>query len=113
MLVAPGLSTTLPCLVENKVRKREEEQEASYMHSYYYASSQVGECRWSKGGKPVGMFGGKYEMRGDTEQGDCSLTLHSLDLRIDDGQWQCQVSMGRSDKYFCLDLHFLCVGDSQ
>ena len=54
----------------------------------------MGECRWSKGGKPVGMFGGKYEMRGDTEQGDCSLTLHSLDLRIDDGQWQCQVSQG-------------------
>ena len=52
----------------------------------------MGECRWSKGGKPVGMFGGKYEMRGDTEQGDCSLTLHTLDLRIDDGQWQCQVS---------------------
>ena len=40
----------------------------------------------------MGMFGGKYEMRGATEQGDCSLTLHSLDLRIDDGQWQCQVS---------------------
>ena len=59
-----------------------------------FSSLQVGECRWSKGGKPVGMFGGKYEMRGDTEQGDCSLTLHSLDLRIDDGQWQCQVSKG-------------------
>ena len=42
----------------------------------------------------MGMFGGKYEMRGDTEEGDCSLTLHSLDLRIDDGQWQCQVSQG-------------------
>ena len=39
----------------------------------------------------MGLFGGKYEMRGDTEGGDCSLTLHSLDLRIDDGQWQCQV----------------------
>ena len=38
------------------------------------------------------MFGGKYEMRGATDQGDCSLTLYSLDLRIDDGQWQCQVS---------------------
>ena len=59
---------------------------------FNFSSLQVGECRWSKGGKPVGMFGGKYEMRGDTEQGDCSLTLHTLDLRIDDGQWQCQVS---------------------
>ena len=53
----------------------------------------MGECRWSKGGKPVGMFGGKYEMRGATDQGDCSLTLYSLDLRIDDGQWQCQVTL--------------------
>ena len=39
------------------------------------------------------MFGGKYEMRGATDQGDCSLTLYSLDLRIDDGQWQCQVTL--------------------
>ena len=52
---------------------------------------QLGECRWSKAGKPVGMFGGKYELRGDTGAGDCSLTLHTVDLRIDDGQWQCQV----------------------
>ena len=39
----------------------------------------------------MGMFGGKYELRGDTGAGDCSLTLHTVDLRIDDGQWQCQV----------------------
>ena len=71
MLVAPGLSTTLPCLVDNK----------------------VGECRWSKAGKPVGMFDGKYEMRGDLESGDCSLTVYTVNLRIDDGQWQCQVTM--------------------
>ena len=45
------------------------------------------------------MFGGKYEMRGATDQGDCSLTLYSLDLRIDDGQWQCQVTL---TLYFCL-----------
>ena len=69
VLVAPGLSTTLPCLVDNK----------------------VGECRWSKAGKPVGMFDGKYEMRGDLESGDCSLTVYTVNLRIDDGQWQCQV----------------------
>ena len=54
---------------------------------------QLGECRWSKAGKPVGMFGGKYELRGDTGAGDCSLTLHTVDLRIDDGQWQCQVGI--------------------
>ena len=49
------------------------------------------------------MFGGKYEMRGATDQGDCSLTLYSLDLRIDDGQWQCQVSQ-RHLREVC--LHF-------
>ena len=41
----------------------------------------------------MGMFGGKYELRGDTGAGDCSLTLHTVDLRIDDGQWQCQVGI--------------------
>ncbi len=65
--------------------------------THFNYPSQVGECRWSKGGKPVGMFGGKYEMRGATDQGDCSLTLYSLDLRIDDGQWQCQVSRRHFD----------------
>ena len=93
MLVAPGLSTTLPCLVDNKVMRGKQKNTSFNLFSNF-SSLQVGECRWSKGGKPVGMFGGKYEMRGATEQGDCSLTLHSLDLRIDDGQWQCQVSKG-------------------
>ena len=58
----------------------------------YCLVHQVGECRWSKGGKPVGMWGGKYELLGDTGAGDCSLTIVATDLRIDDGQWQCQVS---------------------
>ena len=40
----------------------------------------------------MGMFDGKYEMRGDMEAGDCSLTLYTVDLRIDDGAWQCQVT---------------------
>merc|ERR550539_27115 len=38
------------------------------------------------------MFEGKYEMRGDREAGDCSLTVSSVDLKIDDGGWQCQVT---------------------
>ena len=70
VLIVPGSSTTLPCVIDNK----------------------MGECRWSKAGKPVGMFDGKYEMRGNMEGGNCSLTLYTVDLRIDDGAWQCQVT---------------------
>ena len=70
LVVAPGSEARLPCFVENK----------------------AGECRWSLEGKPVGMFEGKYEMRGDREGGDCSLTVSSVDLKIDDGGWQCQVT---------------------
>ena len=70
ILAAPGSEARLECFVERK----------------------VGECRWSLEGKPVGMFEGKYEMRGDTERGDCSVTVSSVDLKIDDGAWQCQVT---------------------
>ena len=38
------------------------------------------------------LFKGKYEMRGDINIGDCSLTVFSVDLRIDDGMWQCGVT---------------------
>lgn len=70
LVVAPGTEARLECFVENK----------------------AGECRWSLEGKPVGMFEGKYEMRGDQEGGDCSITVSSVDLKIDDGGWQCQVT---------------------
>ena len=70
VVVAPGTQARLECFVENK----------------------AGECRWSLEGKPVGMFDGKYEMRGDREGGACSITVSSVDLKIDDGGWQCQVT---------------------
>jgi len=67
-LVAPGHNTTLTCLVDN----------------------MVGECRWQKEGKPVGLFPGKYSVA--MVKGDCSLTISNVDLKIDDGEWECQVT---------------------
>ena len=82
--IVPG-SVTLTCLVSNK----------------------GGECRWQKDGKvrhsllycqllimivqPVGMYPGKYSL--SSSPGDCSLSLQEVDIRLDDGQWQCQVTI--------------------
>ena len=65
--MCPG-SVTLTCLVTNK----------------------GGECRWQKDGKPVGMHPGKYSLA--PAEGDCSLSIQDVDIRLDDGQWQCQVT---------------------
>ena len=65
--ICPG-SVTLTCLVTNK----------------------GGECRWQKDGKPVGMYPGKYSLA--TAEGDCSLIIQDVDIRLDDGQWACQVT---------------------
>ena len=72
MLVAPGSNTTLSCLVMNM-------------------GSQA-ECRWQRDGKPVGLFPGKYSLPPSTPPGDCSLTIARVDLLLDDGEWQCQVT---------------------
>ena len=39
--------------------------------------------------QPVGMFPGKYSI--PAVKGDCSLSISNVDLRLDDGQWECQV----------------------
>ena len=39
--------------------------------------------------QPVGMYPGKYSL--SSSPGDCSLSLQEVDIRLDDGQWQCQV----------------------
>ena len=36
------------------------------------------------------MFTGKYSM--DGKSGDCSLTIINVNLKLDDGEWECQVS---------------------
>ncbi len=43
--------------------------------------------------QPVGMEPGKYEMRGG--RGDCTLTLLTTEMKIDDGVWECQVRENR------------------
>ena len=86
LVVSPGSNTTLSCLVEN----------------------MGGECRWQKDGKvsihhgwkvdkslpiqPVGIFPGKYTLAKPVTEGDCSLTIFSVDLKLDDGEWECQVT---------------------
>ena len=40
--------------------------------------------------QPVGLFPGKYSVA--MVKGDCSLTISNVDLKIDDGEWECQVS---------------------
>ena len=41
--------------------------------------------------QPVGMYPGKYSL--SSSPGDCSLSLQEVDIRLDDGQWQCQVTI--------------------
>ena len=73
LLVAPGSNVTLACLVSNM--------------------GTQAECRWQKNGKPVGLFSGKYSLPASaTQPGDCSLTIARVDLMLDDGEWQCQVT---------------------
>ena len=39
----------------------------------------------------MGLYPGKYSVAGQAE-GDCSLTVHDVDIKLDDGEWQCQVT---------------------
>ena len=77
--VNPGGSIRLPCQVE----------------------SMKGECRWEKDGVPVGLYPGKYEMRGQVggdqpnggpNSGDCGLDILGASIEYDNGVWQCQVT---------------------
>ena len=68
--VNPGEIAMLTCIITNK----------------------EGECRWERGGVPIGMFRDKYEWAGDRAQGDCSLLVRDADTEWDDGSWQCSVS---------------------
>ena len=72
ILVVPGTNTTLECLVENM--------------------GDHAECRWQKNGKPVGLFPEKYSLPTPMIAGNCSLTISGVDLVLDDGEWQCQVT---------------------
>ena len=75
VFVNPGGSTVLSCVITDK----------------------GGDCRWEKrtlGGLsvPVGIYPGKYEWAGDTEEGDCSLRIREADYHYDNGRWVCQVT---------------------
>ena len=70
--MVPRSNTTLECLVENM--------------------GDHAECRWQKNGKPVGLFPEKYSLPTPMIAGNCSLTISGVDLVLDDGEWQCQVT---------------------
>jgi len=68
--VNPGANAELRCVIENI----------------------GGECRWQKDGKPIGLYNGKYEWAARAGSGDCSLNLMAIDIKFDDGLWECQVT---------------------
>ena len=41
------------------------------------------------------MQEGKYEWAGHRDSGDCSLRILKSNLVYDDGEWECQVRLGR------------------
>ena len=73
LLVFPGTNVTMVCRVYNI----------------------LGQCRWEKDGKPVGMYPDKYTLPSVSivgTPGDCSLYIARVDLGIDEGLWKCQVT---------------------
>ena len=38
------------------------------------------------------MYPGKYSLTNPEKTGDCSLTISSVDLMLDNGEWECQVT---------------------
>jgi hypothetical protein len=54
--------------------------------------NRQGECQWLHNGKVIGNIPRKYKFERTPNDGDCSITINDLDLKNDDGQWQCQVT---------------------
>ena len=44
----------------------------------------------------MGLFPGKYSVA--MVKGDCSLTINNVDLKIDDGERECQVGVFDDDQ---------------
>jgi hypothetical protein len=42
--------------------------------------------------QPIGLYSGKYEWAARPGSGDCSLNLIEVDIKFDDGLWECQVT---------------------
>ena len=42
--------------------------------------------------QPIGLYNGKYEWAARAGSGDCSLNLMAIDIKFDDGLWECQVT---------------------
>ena len=42
--------------------------------------------------QPIGLYNGKYEWAARPGTGDCSLNLMAIDIKFDDGLWECQVT---------------------
>jgi hypothetical protein len=42
--------------------------------------------------QPIGIHNGKYEWASRPSSGDCSLKIMNVDIKFDDGAWECQVT---------------------
>ena len=42
--------------------------------------------------QPIGLYSGKYEWAARPGTGDCSLNILAIDIKFDDGLWECQVT---------------------
>ena len=42
--------------------------------------------------QPIGLYSGKYEWASRPSSGDCSLNIMAVDIKFDDGLWECQVT---------------------
>ena len=42
--------------------------------------------------QPIGLYNGKYEWAARSGSGDCSLNIMAIDIKFDDGLWECQVT---------------------
>ena len=42
--------------------------------------------------QPIGLYNGKYEWASRPGSGDCSLNIMAVDIKFDDGLWECQVT---------------------
>lgn len=49
-----------------------------------------GTCFWQKNRRPVSMLANKYEYA--SSGSDCTLLIRRVDLQLDDGFWECQVT---------------------
>ena len=62
------------------------------INKYYYSIFFQIMKHHSSSFQPIGLYNGKYEWASRPGSGDCSLKLMEVDIKFDDGLWECQVT---------------------